>query len=1160
MVNKTIITVVCIALLVLQAGCGGGGSSQPALNANNQVGLNQIVSPGENYAPASPVVRLSDWEMGELPGTIPPEPKDVAAVIARFAENVQAANLEDKSTSATLSTIAAGSATVPPVSEFLHAFVQSDDDTFREGQADAEYHISGTVTDLELEAGGVSYATIGLVTFFTYDFALNNAPDAPQSQYMFNQNVYLMIRRDGDGDYWVRLADYNSRWGSVERYVTMPFDFDLKVEPTNPIVSTPGVPPYTTHDVGLATLSIDDIVVGTSVVYGDDSWGWYRSAGPELFDIDNGGVMLMGQVYASGTTVTSLLEFNATFESVPIAPELVAIDCTAFPRARFFLHLPDDTIFSGPHDTDVVYDASGDLAEGDQFYVSFDVDSAASPNDLFLYPKVPATGLVTVNAASLTIAAAITPYYTNPAGTRWLVLNAGTYNRVTNNLTSLGHALYNLRDTGTGSIISVALDTDSSGTDQVILRNGITYRPLFSAEAYPTAGSDPASNGSAETIYPTEWITGDLLVDGDILGGGAAAQVVEQGTVLGDYFTQAGLVNTLDSDAYCRFEADASLTSFRYGYIERPSGSWIVPVIPGLDNNAKPFNTAAFARGTIFQVSNTESGSTVDISVDAGQLLDGVTSITHSFTPPGSGEITLNVLPVRVWDDPAASDPDANITVTGTGWDVVINFLLQYGNAPYTVELDTDYGAAWDDGTAGRVHTLSGSPFTSPGLLNGTVSILSANQPLGSYTFAIRVTDSTPDPDTYVWPNNVALGTTGWTIASPNPDSADDVGLHTSMTLIGGYPAIAYYDFTNGDLMYVRAIDSSGSQWESPVIVDQTGDVGRYCSLKEVGPVGDLRPAISYYDGTDGELWFARSADNAGTDWSGVGSQRIRVDFDRVPNIENKGVGTFTSLYVISGNPAISYRDDTNHSLKYARAEDPSGIEWTLAGDAIQVTAFAASVEDGIAGFDTSLTEVEGEPAIAHGVYGPAGQPDQSFGDLWYVRAADGSLGAVWAGAGSVRVKVFTRNSDDRKVYYPSLEVVSGYPAISYYLLRDARLSTDIYGVLKYVRATEVNGAIWGTAQTIDGVGVNSVDRTGLYNSLEIINGNPAVSFYNAKSGLLKYRRAADLTGTAWDAIQTPDSVGVVGGYTSLLEVGGQPAISYYDFTNGNLKYVRYNP
>ncbi len=340
-------------------------------------------------------------------------------------------------------------------------------------------------------------------------------------------------------------------------------------------------------------------------------------------------------------------------------------------------------------------------------------------------------------------------------------------------------------------------------------------------------------------------------------------------------------------------------------------------------------------------------------------------------------------------------------------------------------------------------------------------------------------------------------------------DSTNNVGQHVSMAIVNSLPAIAYYDFTNTQLMFVRATNTDGTSWGTPVVVDTTGAVGQYASLAVV----DGRPAIAYYDATNFNLNYVRATSGTGAAWGAP------VVIDSIGD-----VGQYASLVVVNGAPAIAYYDATNSNLKFVRATDVGGTAW---GAPVAVDS------PGNVGRGVSMAIVNSNPAIAYGDFSGSSFPK-------YVRAANAS-GTVW----NSPVTVTDTGSTERIVGVIRLAVVSSNPAIAYW--------DDTYGGVFFVRATNADGGTWPTTHTRL-VAPDSTTGSGL--SLMVVSSNPAVSFYN-NDGTLQYLRAGNTTGGTWGSPVTVDGSGYVGAYTSMIMVNGRPAIAYYDSYADDLKYLR---
>jgi hypothetical protein len=374
----------------------------------------------------------------------------------------------------------------------------------------------------------------------------------------------------------------------------------------------------------------------------------------------------------------------------------------------------------------------------------------------------------------------------------------------------------------------------------------------------------------------------------------------------------------------------------------------------------------------------------------------------------------------------------------------------------------------------------------------------------GSYDAALLVNNVYGD-DVFSFTLRVLSGEPRWrtvTVASEG-----GVGSSSSLIVVVGFPAIAYNDDTEGAVKYVRATDSWGSSWGSPVTMDASTSGGSI-SLAIING----NPAVSFLTASfNGTLKYVRAADAAGSVWGSP----VTID-------ECSDLTRGASLAIVNGNPAISYQGDSH--LKYVRASDVDGSEW----DSIMI------VDDTwLSGSDSSLTVVNGSPAISY-----------YMGGLCYARA-DSPDGGTWT--------VLSIISDSAIGNWTSQGIVDGYPAVSYYVSISMEAPSE--GALGFIRATDADGTSWSSPQTLDD---GSGGDVGQWGHLAIVNGNPAVSYLDDTNDWLKYARAQDAQGENWGLPEVVDDSGHIGGATWLSEVNGCPAISYCDTYDHDLLYAVY--
>jgi hypothetical protein len=335
-------------------------------------------------------------------------------------------------------------------------------------------------------------------------------------------------------------------------------------------------------------------------------------------------------------------------------------------------------------------------------------------------------------------------------------------------------------------------------------------------------------------------------------------------------------------------------------------------------------------------------------------------------------------------------------------------------------------------------------------------------------------------------------------------DSEGDVGQSTSLVLAPTYPytpQISYHDVTSDNLKYAWL---SGTTWLSETV----GSGGGETSLALV-PTYPYTPCIAYYDQ---EGWALKYACRNSITWTIMGVDGLRagqhstslaleptypytphicyyVPWDTIATLFHaylsgtvwmsgtwvleqvepilSEAGRWCSLALESTYPYIphiSYQDNANRDLKYARL---SGTTW--------LTETVDSAGD--VGWYTSLAlDSRNNPRISH-----VDSTNRTVKYAWL-------SGTVWL---SVTVGSRGEASPFRYGTGTSLELnQANAPYISYY-----------YDINNYdLKLAHLSGTAWIT-QTVDSEG-----DVGRYNSLALDQvGCPHISYYDTTNGDLKY-------------------------------------------------------
>jgi len=531
--------------------------------------------------------------------------------------------------------------------------------------------------------------------------------------------------------------------------------------------------------------------------------------------------------------------------------------------------------------------------------------------------------------------------------------------------------------------------------------------------------------------------------------------------------------------------------------------------------------------------------------------------VASALATPQSGTAPLQV------DFDGAESLDFDGTIVGGGWDFD-------GDGTYDAFDDTDL-----------VHVLAEQHiYNAPGLYNAklrvidsqgawdvdTVSVFVADIPgnLPPEIFHIEASPSLCAPNTQIDFSADALDQDGtvanyaWDFDNDGTDDATGQNVQHSFAAVGVYNVRLKVTDNDGakDRDYVVVMVQNDPPNQSPVAFLSVNDPITFSGKDGTANPVTLEAAASYDpeggsllyafdpegDGSHGSFGASSSStinytspglyqatvyvqDAAGNEDSCSVQVEVRRITPRILEIARMMNGTTAIAALtdaLSARVGIAYYDTNNDDLRFAVSTDQAGTNWMQSYIVDPNGAEWISMVQGSSQFNIAFYR---------------------DGDLfWRASQNDGQ---------SFNVSGTVDSTVDDAGNFCSAVIVNGNPGVAYYNVTQT--------ALMYNRATTSSGSTWANAPiTVD----NTADM-GQYSSLIMAGGNPAMAYYNASLGNLRYARASDANGATWgtfvDVDTNADDVGKFLTMANIADADGvtRPAIAYFNDTTNEILYVR---